>query len=175
MGNLSLQYFYSDTGGRQLPLWRGWWEGRFSFQLVHLYQTPALGGPTDTSYWRVTCHSGCQGRANQNEAEGRLGGSFHITWPNPSLSLKFEAWRCGLDWARVSQIARGYLGLQHWSPNPRIMSIRTTAQDPTVFLAFCGILLWCLPTCPPPFPLRLSFWRLPLPPEQFCTSAWEAV
>lgn len=56
-------------------------------------------------------------------AEGRLGVSVHITWPDPSPSLKIEVHCIDLDWAEVSQLTRGYLGLQCQSPNSSSMSV----------------------------------------------------
>ena len=69
-------------------------------------------------------------------AEGGLGVSCHITWPDPSPSLKIEVQSIDLDWAEVSQLTKGYLGLQCQSPNSRSVSVCTTSQDPKVFPAF---------------------------------------
>lgn len=109
---------------------------------VHLYHRPAVSGPTQTPAAELPDTLGA--------AEGRLGVSFHITWPDPSPSLKIEVQCIDLDWAEVSQLTRGYLGLQCQSPNSSSMSVCTTSQDPKGFPAFGEILIRHLPTCPPP-------------------------
>lgn len=63
-------------------------------------------------------------------AEGRLGRSFHFALAHPSPSLKIETQSGVLDWAKVSELAKGYVGLQSLPHNARVVSICTTLQDP---------------------------------------------
>lgn len=57
-------------------------------------------------------------------------GASTLPWPTPSPSLKIETQSGVLDWAKVSELAKGYVGLQSLPPNARVVSICTTLQDP---------------------------------------------
>lgn len=114
-GNLTCSVARATQGGDSCH--GGAVRGESPFAAVRplVYHRPAVSGPAQTPAAELPDTLGA--------AEGRLGVSVHITWPDPSPSLKIEVHCIDLDWAEVSQLTRGYLGLQCQSPNSSSMSV----------------------------------------------------